>query len=58
MILAYQKSITDSAPAYDTCIHVLYRLAPLSQGRIDPDDGSLQCSYHGAYTSSAHRLRF
>ena len=23
------------------------RLAPLSQGRIEPSDGTLQCSYHG-----------
>ncbi|EIE23217.1 Rieske-domain-containing protein [Coccomyxa subellipsoidea C-169] len=28
----------------DICPH---RLAPLSQGRIEPSDGSLQCSYHG-----------
>eukprot|EP00884_Botryococcus_braunii_P002002 jgi/Botrbrau1/11802/Bobra.0224s0008.2 len=28
----------------DLCPH---RLAPLSQGRIEPSDGSLQCSYHG-----------
>jgi pheophorbide a oxygenase len=25
----------------------LCRLAPLSQGRIEPSDGTLQCSYHG-----------
>ncbi len=24
------------------------RLAPLSEGRIEPSDGTLQCSYHGA----------
>lgn len=24
-----------------------HRLAPLSQGRIEPSDGTLQCSYHG-----------
>eukprot|EP00803_Ostreobium_quekettii_P002555 evm.model.scf_16.11 EVM.evm.TU.scf_16.11 scf_16:132540-135565(+) len=28
----------------DACPH---RLAPLSQGRIEPKDGSLMCSYHG-----------
>ncbi|CAL8465289.1 g4824 [Coccomyxa elongata] len=28
----------------DVCPH---RLAPLSQGRIEPSDGTLQCSYHG-----------
>ncbi|MEB3331526.1 MAG: Rieske 2Fe-2S domain-containing protein, partial [Synechococcaceae cyanobacterium] len=28
----------------DLCPH---RLAPLSQGRIDPDSGLLTCSYHG-----------
>ena len=27
---------------HDSC-----RLAPLSQGRIEPSDGTLQCSYHG-----------
>lgn len=26
---------------------VLARLAPLSQGRIEASDGTLQCSYHG-----------
>ncbi|GMH41318.1 hypothetical protein BSKO_09228 [Bryopsis sp. KO-2023] len=28
----------------DVCPH---RLAPLSEGRIEPSDGSLMCSYHG-----------
>ncbi|KAK9832649.1 hypothetical protein WJX81_007195 [Elliptochloris bilobata] len=28
----------------DRCPH---RLAPLSEGRIEPSDGTLQCSYHG-----------
>ncbi|KAK9835403.1 hypothetical protein WJX81_007403 [Elliptochloris bilobata] len=28
----------------DKCPH---RLAPLSEGRIEPSDGTLQCSYHG-----------
>ncbi|MEB3293538.1 MAG: Rieske 2Fe-2S domain-containing protein, partial [Synechococcales bacterium] len=28
----------------DQCPH---RLAPLSEGRIDPDNGQLMCSYHG-----------
>jgi hypothetical protein len=29
-------------------IHILVlRLAPLSEGRIEPKDGSLMCSYHG-----------
>lgn len=28
----------------DACPH---RLAPLSEGRIEPSDGSLMCSYHG-----------
>jgi len=26
---------------------VLLRLAPLSQGRIEPSDSTLMCSYHG-----------
>lgn len=28
----------------DKCPH---RLAPLSEGRIEPSDGTLMCSYHG-----------
>ena len=28
----------------DRCPH---RLAPLSEGRIEPKDGSLYCNYHG-----------
>lgn len=28
----------------DRCPH---RLAPLSEGRIEPSDGTLMCSYHG-----------
>ena len=28
-------------------MHAFRRLAPLSQGRIEPSDGTLQCSYHG-----------
>ena len=28
----------------DACPH---RLAPLSQGRIDPDSGCIECPYHG-----------
>ena len=31
------------------------RLAPLSQGRIEPSDGTLQCSYHGWRFSGSGR---
>jgi phenylpropionate dioxygenase-like ring-hydroxylating dioxygenase large terminal subunit len=29
------------------CVAVHIRLAPLSEGRIEESDGTLQCSYHG-----------
>ena len=37
----------------DRCPH---RLAPLSEGRIEPTDGSLFCNYHGDFSAwRSHR---
>ena len=36
-------------------MHGCCRLAPLSQGRIEPSDGTLQCSYHGGRFGSEGR---
>jgi phenylpropionate dioxygenase-like ring-hydroxylating dioxygenase large terminal subunit len=33
-------------PPDPVSLHV-HRLAPLSEGRLEPSDGTLQCSYHG-----------
>ena len=35
---------TEWSALVDACPH---RLAPLSQGRVDPDSGCVQCPYHG-----------
>ena len=41
--LAFSSSTQNSTFHLGFC-----RLAPLSEGRIEPSDGTLQCSYHGA----------
>lgn len=38
----------------DRCPH---RLAPLSEGRVEPSDGSLQCVYHGWRFDAAGKCR-
>ena len=35
---------TEWSAMVDACPH---RLAPLSQGRVDPDSGCIECPYHG-----------
>ena len=36
-------------------MHAFCRLAPLSQGRIEPSEGTRQCSYHGWRFSGSGR---
>lgn len=47
MLAVWQDGNGEWSVVSDTCPH---RLAPLSQGRVDPSTGCLECPYHGHAT--------